>query len=68
MPLLRFDPLGALTAAAPLQVNFLLHTMKSEPEFQYFVWVDDDIFISNLDCAVTSLIAPFEERCLGSIV
>ena len=40
--------------------------MKSEPEFQYFVWVDDDIFISNLDCAVTSLIAPFEERCASS--
>ena len=28
--------------------------------------VDDDIFISNLDCAVTSLIAPFEERCASS--
>jgi hypothetical protein len=56
-----------VTRALPWsKVPFLLHAMEHAPNFDYYMWVDDDIFISDLNCEVTAIIAPYAERCTSS--
>merc|ERR1712216_387545 len=48
------------------KIPLLLSTIRREPHFDYYMWLDDDIFISELGCDIATLVEPYEERCATS--
>jgi hypothetical protein len=46
------------------KIPFLLEQMDSYPDYDLYVWIDDDIYITNLDIDFYALIEPYSFNCL----
>ena len=45
------------------RIPFLQQVMASEPTFDLYVWIDDDIYISSLHVPIAARLAPYQAQC-----